>query len=190
MSVRPHVTAWIPLDFRDIWCCWLSRYVLRIQIWFKLGGKNIAHFTRRRKYMSLLPTTLPRRKCALFDWNCIRLLVGPSACTPLCISDAAVGRISVILETFMGFRIIKPTRCTNFSNLFFGKKLLHVSDRVSYRFADSLQAGSGWNCVSSWSCLQAVSKPVWHIPLLCVQWKTPDDGQRNCPKRVEFHSKK
>ena len=27
--------------------------------------------------------------------------------------------------------------------------------------------------VPSWSCLQAVSKPVWHIPLLCVQWKTP-----------------
>ena len=25
--------------------------------------------------------------------------------------------------------------------------------------------------------------------LLCVQWKTPDDGQRNCPKHVEFHSK-
>jgi len=35
----------------------------------------------------------------------------------------------------------------------------------------------------------AVSKPVWHIPLLCVQWRTPDDGQRNCPKHVEFHSK-
>ena len=90
--------------------------------------------------------------------------------------------------------------------------------------------------VPSWSCLQAVSKPVWHIPQLCVQWKnswwwteelsetcsfiprirmefhpdpacklsanlydiyqcyvysekTPDDGQRNCPKHVEFHSK-
>jgi hypothetical protein len=42
---------------------------------------------------------------------------------------------------------------------------------------------------TSWSCSQAVSKPVWHIPLLCVQWKTPDDGQRNCPKHVEFHSK-
>jgi len=40
---------------------------------------------------------------------------------------------------------------------------------MSYRFADS--------------------KPVWHIPLLCVQWKTPYDGQRNCPKSVEFHSK-
>ena len=28
----------------------------------------------------------------------------------------------------------------------------------------------------------------WHIPLLCVQWKTPDDGQRKCPKHVDFHS--
>ena len=34
-----------------------------------------------------------------------------------------------------------------------------------------------------------ISKPVWHIPLLCVQWKTPDDGQRNCPKHTEFYSK-
>jgi len=42
---------------------------------------------------------------------------------------------------------------------------------------------------TSRSCTQAVSKPVWHIPLLCVQWKTPDDGQRNCPKHVEFHFK-
>jgi len=39
--------------------------------------------------------------------------------------------------------------------------------------------------VPSWSCSQA----VWHIPLLCVQWKTPDDGQRNCPKHVLFYSK-
>jgi len=42
---------------------------------------------------------------------------------------------------------------------------------------------------SLFACLQAVSKPVWHIPLLCVQRKTPDDGQRNCPKHVEFNSK-
>ena len=33
------------------------------------------------------------------------------------------------------------------------------------------------------------AKPVWHKPLLCVQWKTPDDGQRSCPKHVEFYSK-
>ena len=25
--------------------------------------------------------------------------------------------------------------------------------------------------------------------LLCVQWQGPDDGQRNCPKHVEFYSK-
>ena len=41
----------------------------------------------------------------------------------------------------------------------------------------------------SWSCSQAVSKPVWHVPLLCVQWKTPDDAHRNCPKHVEFYFK-
>ena len=38
-------------------------------------------------------------------------------------------------------------------------------------------------------CLQAVSKPVWHVPLQCVRWKTPDDGQRNCPKHEEYYSK-
>jgi len=36
---------------------------------------------------------------------------------------------------------------------------------MSYRFADS------WRAVPSWSCSQAVSKHVWHIPLLSVQWK-------------------
>jgi hypothetical protein len=97
------------------------------------------------------------------------------------------------------FLIIKPTRCTNFLNLFlewkstcFGQ-LLCPSSRVfhctqqwymSYRFTDSLRA---------------VSKHVWLIPklsanlydikLLYVQWKTLDDGQRNCPKHVKFHSK-
>ena len=39
------------------------------------------------------------------------------------------------------------------------------------------------------SCLQAVSKPAWLILLPCVQWKTPDDRQRNCLKHVEFYSK-
>ena len=28
-----------------------------------------------------------------------------------------------------------------------------------------------------------------HIPLLCVQWKSPDDEQRKRPKYVEFYSK-
>jgi hypothetical protein len=41
-----------------------------------------------------------------------------------------------------------------------------------------------WFC---WSCSKSVYKPVWHIPLLSVQWITPDDGQRNCPKHADFH---
>ena len=60
---------------------------------------------------------------------------------------------------------------------------------MPYRFADSFRTRSGRNCVPSWSCSQAVRKPVWLIPLLCVQWKTHDVGQRKCPKHVEFHSK-
>ena len=48
-----------------------------------------------------------------------------------------------------------------------------------------------WQLVSRsiCSCSQAVCKLVWHIPLPRVQWKTPNDGQRNCPKHVAFHSK-
>jgi len=34
-----------------------------------------------------------------------------------------------------------------------------------------------------------VIQVCWHIPLLYVQWKTPDNGKRNCPKHVEFYSK-
>ena len=58
--------------------------------------------------------------------------------------------------------------------------------QAGYRFVDSLRAGSGRK---SRSRSQAVSKPVWHIPLLCVLWKTPGDGQSNSLKHVEFYSK-
>jgi hypothetical protein len=37
--------------------------------------------------------------------------------------------------------------------------------------------------------LASGQQTLWHILLLCVQWKTPVDGQRNCPKHVEFYSK-
>jgi len=74
-----------------------------------------------------------------------------------------------------------------FLKFIFGIKLYRF--RTVHLSIISLRAGSGWNAVPSWSCSQAVSKPVWHIPLLCVQWKTPDDGQMNCPKPVEFYSK-
>jgi len=33
------------------------------------------------------------------------------------------------------------------------------------------------------------SSGICHTGLLYVQWKTPDDGHRNCPKHVELYSK-
>jgi hypothetical protein len=60
---------------------------------------------------------------------------------------------------------------------------------MSYRYTDSLRAGSEWSWVPSWLCTKVVHKPVWHISLLCVQRKSLDDGQRDCPKHVGFHSK-
>ena len=61
------------------------------------------------------------------------------------------------------FLIIKPTRCTNFLNLFLE-----------------------WNstCFRQFLCPSSGVA----VPLLCVQWKTSHDGQRNCPKHVEFYS--
>jgi len=41
---------------------------------------------------------------------------------------------------------------------------------------DRFQAESGWNAVPSWLCL--------YLPVPNLQWKTPDDGQRRCPKHV------
>jgi hypothetical protein len=40
---------------------------------------------------------------------------------------------------------------------------------MSYRFADSLRAGYGWN--------------------ILILLATPDDGQRNCAKHVDFYFK-
>ena len=92
------------------------------------------------------------------------------------------------------------------SQIYFWNKTLHVSDSSSVHHQEFFTVHTAmvyviqvcWLLTSkdqedqdvpSWSCSQAVSKPVWHIPLLCVEWKTPDDGQKNCPKHVEFYSK-
>jgi hypothetical protein len=110
-----------------------------------------------------------------------------------------------ISEHAQYFFIIKPNRCTNFSN-FISEMNLYTFRTVplsiirsfslytqqwymSYTSIDSFWAGSGWNAVPSWSCCCsiAVYRPVWHTPLLSVQWITPDDGQRNCSEHVEFH---
>jgi len=58
---------------------------------------------------------------------------------------------------------------------------------MSYSFVDSLRAGSGWNSVLILfaSCQQTCM--TYTIAVCTV--KTPDDGQRNCPKHIKFYSK-
>ena len=93
--------------------------------------------------------------------------------------------------------IVKPTRCTNFSNLFWNKTL-HVSDSSSVHRQEFHAVHTAIVYVIQvllTACKQdqddtarkLSAKPVWHIPLLCVQHETPGDGQRNCPKHVEFY---
>jgi len=82
---------------------------------------------------------------------------------------------------------MKPNRCTDFLNLFWNKTL-HVSDSSSVHYQEFFTAHTAmvYGIRTSWSYSQAVNKLVWHIPLLCVQWKTPDYGHRNCPKMQSF----
>ena len=53
---------------------------------------------------------------------------------------------------------------------------------MSYRFADSLWAGAN-------ASAHKLSTNLYGIYHCCVYGENPDDGQRNCPKHVEFHSK-
>ena len=128
--------------------------------------------------------------CLITDWPCIR-----DFCIELELKAMSFQFDVHVTVHHDKFLIIKPTRCTHFSNSFLewnstcfrqflcpSSGVFHCTHSNEYMSADSLRAGSA-------SYSQAVNKPVWHIPLLCVQWKTPDNGQRNCPNHVEFHSK-
>jgi hypothetical protein len=116
-------------------------------------------------------------------------------------ADTISCRLNHTVQTVLKYLIIKPTRCTNFSNLFLewnstwfrqflcpSSGLLHCTHSNGICHAGLLTAREQDQDIPSWSCSRAVSKPVWHIPLLCVQWRSPDDGQRNCLNHVEFHS--
>jgi hypothetical protein len=76
------------------------------------------------------------------------------------------------------FFSIKPTG-TNFPNLLLSRNL-----RISGSSFDHHQEFSTVH-----SALVYVIKPLWHIPVPNVQWKTPDDGRRNYAKHVEFLDK-
>jgi len=76
--------------------------------------------------------------------------------------------------------IIKPTRCTNFSNLFLENESLHVADSFSVHHQD-------------FSTVHTAMVYVIQVMLTdCEQDQdgSPDDGQRNCPKHVDFYFRK
>jgi len=66
------------------------------------------------------------------------------------------------------------------SQIYFWNKILHVSGSSSVHYQEFFTVNTA---------TVNVNKPVWYLPLQCVQWKTPDGGQRNCPKHAEFYSK-
>ena len=67
------------------------------------------------------------------------------------------------------FFLIKLTDAL-ISLIYFCQETLHVSGSLSAHHQDS-------------------STVWWHIPVPNVQWRTPDDGQTDCPKHVEFLDK-
>jgi len=92
-------------------------------------------------------------------------------------------------EILLHFLIIKPTRCTNFSNLFWNE-ILHVSDSSSVHPQEFFTVHTAIVYVIQvcWQLSCRIRMELQFHPEP-VQWKTPDDGQRKCPKHVQFHSK-
>ena len=95
------------------------------------------------------------------------------------------------------FFLIKPTYAL-ITQVYFCRETLHVSGSSSANHQEFSTVHSAlvyvmqvwWQLSSTTrSCLKAVIKSAWHIPVPNVQWKTPDDGQRNCPKHVKFLDK-
>jgi len=99
--------------------------------------------------------------------------------------------------------IVKPTRCTNVSNLFHCSDTLYVSDGLPVHHqqfktvhtatgvcqtdaAVCLLAGTRWNFSSASSRHYLFDKSR----LLYVQSLTPDDGRKDCPKHIECYSNK
>ena len=55
-------------------------------------------------------------------------------------------------------------------------------------FDDRFQAESGWSCILT-LLGSGHQKPARNLPVPNMQLKTPDDGQRKCPKHIEFYNR-
>ena len=88
--------------------------------------------------------------------------------------------------------IIKQMRCTNFSSLFL-EQILYVSDSFSVHHQESTTVHTAIGlCHTGYAdCFLASSQHNLYdiYLLLCIHYQIPDDGQKTCPKHVEFYSK-
>jgi hypothetical protein len=84
------------------------------------------------------------------------------------------------------FFILRPTRCTKLVNLF-SHEALHVSDSASVHHQEFIHCTSRNDIYVIEVCRQLTSRirlELW----VYSEW-TLDDGQRHCPKHVEFQGK-
>jgi hypothetical protein len=104
------------------------------------------------------------------------------------------------------FLIIKPTRWTNFPNFILEMIYIYIYTCSSSVHHQELFAVHSAMVYVIQVCRQLSSRikmelqfhpdparklstnlyNIYHCCVYMVQWKTPDDGQRNCPKLVEF----
>jgi len=66
------------------------------------------------------------------------------------------------------------------SQIYFCNETLHVSDSSSVHHQEFFTVHT---------VMVYVIQVCWQLLAVCTVKKIPDDGQRNCPKHVEFHSK-
>jgi len=87
------------------------------------------------------------------------------------------GTSFLFLKTFFNPCIVNTLRGVFYCKFVIGK--------LDAGFGDRFQAESGWNCSSILTLLgSGHQKTVWNSPVPNVQQRTPDDGQRRCPKHV------
>jgi len=77
------------------------------------------------------------------------------------------------------------------SQIYFWNKTLHVSDSSSVSHQEFFHfTHSNGICHTGLLTARNLSANLYDIYHCCMcSEKTPDDGQRNCPKNVEFYSK-
>jgi len=100
-----------------------------------------------------------------------------------------------IPQEWKPFPIVKPTRCTNVSNLFFWSNILHVSDGLSVHHQEFKTVHTATGIKSNRHCYLLTSKQIAvSLWLLYVQSWTPDDGRKDRPtfhpKHVQCYYKK